>query len=68
LRSGVTGSSRRRPGRGLRRTEAAVSGRRRYRERCGRNSLELIAKPLAEAWGPGRRRLAWPLALRAARA
>ena len=40
----------------------------RYRERCRRDPLELIAEPLAEAWGAGRRRLAWPLALRAARA
>jgi ubiquinone/menaquinone biosynthesis C-methylase UbiE len=40
----------------------------RYRGRCRRDPLELIAKPLAEAWGPGRRRLAWPLTLRAARA
>lgn len=40
----------------------------RYRNRCGRDPLELIAKPLAEAWGTGRRRLSWRLALRAARA
>jgi SAM-dependent methyltransferase len=40
----------------------------RYRERCGRDPLALIADPLAEAWGPGRRHLVWPLALRAARA
>jgi SAM-dependent methyltransferase len=40
----------------------------RYRERCRRDPLELIAAPLAQAWGAGRRRLAWPLVLRAARA
>ena len=41
---------------------------KRYRERCGRDPLALIAAPLAAAWGPGRRALAWPLVLRAARA
>ncbi len=40
----------------------------RYRARRRRDPLELIATPLAEAWGTGRRRLIWPLALRAARA
>lgn len=40
----------------------------RYRERCGRDPVALIAAPLAAAWGPGRRALAWPLMLRAARA
>ncbi len=40
---------------------------KRYRERCGRDPVALIAAPLAAAWGPGRRALAWPLALRAAR-
>jgi hypothetical protein len=40
----------------------------RFRARCRRDPFELIAKPLAAAWGTGRRRLGWPLALRAARA
>jgi len=41
---------------------------KRYREFCGRDPVALIAAPLAAAWGPGRRALAWPLMLRAARA
>lgn len=40
---------------------------KRYRERCGRDPLALVAAPLADAWGPGLRELAWPLVLRAAR-
>lgn len=40
----------------------------RYRVRCGRDPLELVAEPLADAWGVGPRALAWPLALRVARA
>ena len=41
---------------------------KRYRERCGRDPVALIAAPLAAAWGTGPRPLAWPLMLRAARA
>jgi hypothetical protein len=41
---------------------------RRYRVRCGRDPLAVLAGPLAAAWGAGRRRLTWPLVLRAARA
>ena len=41
---------------------------KRYRERCGRDPLALLAPPLSAAWGPDRRALPWPLMLRAARA
>ena len=40
----------------------------RYRARCSRDPLKLVAQPLADAWGRGQRSLAWPLALRVARA
>jgi len=40
---------------------------KRYRERCHRDPVALIAAPLAAAWGPGTRALAWPLMLRVAR-
>lgn len=41
---------------------------KRCRARSGRDPLALVAGPLAAAWGPGRRALAWPLVLRVARA
>jgi SAM-dependent methyltransferase len=40
----------------------------RHRLRTGRDPLALMTQPLTAAWGPGRRRLSWPLVLRAARA
>jgi SAM-dependent methyltransferase len=41
---------------------------RRCRARTGRDPLDLLAGPLADAWGPGLRGIRWPLALRAGRA
>jgi SAM-dependent methyltransferase len=40
---------------------------RRCRARTGRDPLELLAKPLAEAWGPERRDVRWPLTVLAGR-
>ncbi len=36
----------------------------RARARTGRNPLDLLAAPLAAAWGPGTRRVTWPLTLK----
>jgi hypothetical protein len=36
----------------------------RYTAARGRTPMELMAPALAEAWGPGRRRLGWPIHLR----
>ncbi len=41
---------------------------RRYRARTGRDPLQLLARPLADAWGPERREMHWPLTLKAGRA
>jgi SAM-dependent methyltransferase len=41
---------------------------RRNRARTGRDPLELLASPLSAAWGSGRRRVRWPLSIRAGRA
>jgi SAM-dependent methyltransferase len=40
---------------------------RRCRARTGRDPLALLAVPLARAWGAGRRRVRWPLVVRAHR-
>ncbi len=40
---------------------------RRCRARTGRDPLALLAAPLAHAWGAGRRRVRWPLVVRAHR-
>jgi SAM-dependent methyltransferase len=40
---------------------------RRFRARSGRDALALLAAPLAEAWGAGRRDMRWPLVVRAHR-
>ncbi len=40
----------------------------RHRARTRREPLELLALPLAEAWGGGARRVRWPLVLKAYRA
>jgi SAM-dependent methyltransferase len=39
----------------------------RYLRIRGRNPVELVADPLAGAWGQGERRLSWPIHLRAGR-
>jgi SAM-dependent methyltransferase len=48
---------------------ATWSGVSQYRRRTGRDPLHEIEPALLEAWGPaeGRRRLTWPVALRAGR-
>ena len=40
---------------------------RRCRARTGRDPLAILAAPLADAWGEGRRDLRWPLVVRAHR-
>jgi hypothetical protein len=39
----------------------------RYTRLRGRDPLDLVAAPLASAWGEGRRRVTWPLRLRVGR-
>jgi SAM-dependent methyltransferase len=39
----------------------------RYARLRGRDPLDLVAAPLASAWGEGRRRVTWPLRLRVGR-